>query len=166
MGGLAKLIVSFFSTPTSYSMWEASTPLLHGPDRSLQALNPTTQLDQPNRRLNAFFSIVLDTVDRSVDRVSLHQNRVVWLEHGLKVSDARGWTEPPIIVLRHQHDGHTIMHADKWVRFPLRLWPRIGCPRLRGGELPYPGEGERFEVFTAEAIRLLAIFEAPSQPVR
>jgi hypothetical protein len=70
-------------------------------------------------RLNAFFRVVLDAVDRAVDRVGLHQSRVIRLEHGLKGIDAYCGTEPPIIVLRHQHDGHAIMHrTDKWVRLP------------------------------------------------
>ena len=41
----------------------------------------------PSRRwLNALFSIVLDTVDGAVDRVGLHQSRIIRLEHALKLS--------------------------------------------------------------------------------
>jgi histidinol-phosphate aminotransferase len=54
----------------------------------------------------------------AVDRVGLHQSRIIRLEHGLKVIDACCGTKPPIIVLRHEHDGHTIMHRiHKWVCF-------------------------------------------------
>ena len=87
---------------------------IHPSSRALSSLSGSVR-----RRFNAFFRVVLDAVDRAVDRVGLHQSRIIRHEHGLKVIRACSGTEPSIIVLRHKHDGHAIMHAaHKWVRFP------------------------------------------------
>ena len=70
---------------------------------------------------------------RSCNNLSLRlvQN----IDQATQLIDARCRTEPAIIVLRHEHYGHTVMHRiDQWVCFSNDHWFRHDGPQFIGFE--------------------------------